>query len=124
MQAFENGQPVWLDCVNLHSYAAVVTGWDDEAQAYWLELVVNPGAGVEPEQLQAPEREIRPRTQRLELDRRAKARTVKSLRSQLDHCLMLQSLGQPVAEGLADRLSDQLSRLARTLPYLSLAEVS
>lgn len=59
-----------------------------------------------------------------ELDRRAKARTVRSIRSQLDHCLMLQSLGQPIEVGLADRLSDQLSALARTAPILSLAEVS
>lgn len=56
-------------------------------------------------------------------ERRAKARTVRSIRSQLDHCLMLQSLGQYVEPGLADRLSDQLYAAARTEPFLSLAEV-
>lgn len=57
-------------------------------------------------------------------ERRAKARTVRSLRGQLDHLLMLQSLGAYVEPGLADRLSDQLSELARTEPFLTLAEVS
>lgn len=57
------------------------------------------------------------------LDRRTKARTVHSIRQQLDHCLMLQSLDMPVPEGQVLRLSLQLSELARTEPILSLAEV-
>lgn len=59
-----------------------------------------------------------------ENDRRAKARTTKSIRRQLDHLLMLQSLGHSTPEGLADRLGDQLSALSRTEPFLTLAEVS
>lgn len=59
-----------------------------------------------------------------ENDRRAKVRTVVSLRRQLDHALMLQSLGQPVDAAQVDRMNDQLSELARTEPFLSLAEVS
>lgn len=59
-----------------------------------------------------------------EYDRRAKARTVRSIRRQLDHWLMLQSLGMPVDAQLVERLNDQLSALARTEPFLSLAEVS
>lgn len=57
-------------------------------------------------------------------DRRSKARTVRSIRQQLDHLLMLQSIGHSVPEGLADRLSDQLAVLCRTAPFLTLAEVS
>lgn len=58
------------------------------------------------------------------IDRRAKARTVRSLRSQLDHALLMRSIGQPVEQALVDQLGDQLYALARTEPLLTLAEVS
>lgn len=57
------------------------------------------------------------------MDRREKVRTVRSVRRRLDHALMLQSLGEPVDVLEVVRLNDQLSQLARTAPYLTLADV-
>lgn len=58
------------------------------------------------------------------MERREKIRTVRSIRRQLDHALMLQSLGMTVDAEQVARLGDQLSALARTEPALTLAEVS
>lgn len=58
------------------------------------------------------------------MERREKVRTTRSIRRQLDHALMLQSLGMPVDALEVTRLSDQLTALSRTEPYLTLAEVS
>lgn len=58
------------------------------------------------------------------MDRREKVRTVRSIRRQLDHALMLQSLGMPVDAVKVEHLNDQLAALARTEPALTLAEVS